>query len=357
MNHGGDRSGLPPKSMFPARWRAISRLPRNPDRVLALRRSGTTAALDLAALSTTFVRWTPFNAELLGSPAWRHFMPPVRQLGVRRDATRRANRLYLIGAIGWLGISLFDLLASVSSGRVSFLAIALLLLSALFFQERKLLSSHRYPLFERALYFDYLRNNARVRVGTAVLLLIGLGVFGLQRMLEAHIGGLEQLALVAGMDAESMLREPYRLVVGPLIHANATHVLGNLALLACVAPVVVNLRSTAYLVLVFVAASAIGGMLQLKFGIAGYRYYFGVSAGIFALILLAYGQALRTPRCLPVGFDLTLLSVAAVSLLAAEALTPTSATIAHLTGALIGLGAGWLAPPAAVRHAVATGRA
>ena len=323
-------------------WRDLNRLPKNGDVGTRVLSSNGSRQIDEALVTAHFARWTPLNGILLTSPAWRRYYPPVRHLKLRQRIRRSTARIHTWAGTAWLLLGLISGLSSLTNGEVlSPLSGALLLLGAVLLYERQVLVSQKHALFERALFFAFLRDREDVRLVLWIVLFIAVLAFGGQEVLVARLGEAGFLAAF-GLDSTVSWRDGYRLFTGPMIHADFGHFLANLAMALIIMPLAFVLSSAGLTALVFLVANAVGGWLQLQLGSGAYQYYLGASAGVLSLYAFAFAVSLYRPRSLPPGLGVVLFGVALVSILAAEGLINSAATIAHVAGVAVGLLAGCL---------------
>ena len=335
--------------MISNHWRNLRALPPAQSDEYQLVKRNSTMPLSKDEIVDRFAHWNPLVPDLLASPGGRRAFPPVRNLRIRRHANMRMSRTFAVAAMAWLVLGLLAIGIPIARGKaVDGLAFAMLAFAAFFFSEHHALRRRKPLLFERALYFRHvLAAPGALRLMAAVLLAL-TAVFGLQQWAESQASRdavLSSWAMIRG----DLLARPYTLVTGPLLHGGFTHFANNLLLLAAILPVVVALYPAWRLLLVFLIANAAGGALQLSFGLAGYPAYVGVSAGVFALYMMAVGASKAERRCLPIGLGNALLAAVVISVCLADALSPSAATIAHVVGACIGLLASALANAMAQR--------
>ncbi len=169
-----------------------------------------------------------------------------------------------------------------------------------------------------------------------MVLFIAVLTFGGQELLIASLGEARFLTAFA-LDSTVAWGDGYRLFTGPMIHADFGHFVTNLAMALIIFPLAFVLSSAGLTALVFLVANAVGGWLQLQLGSGAYQYYVGASAGVLSLYTFVFAVSLHRPRSMPPGFGVVLLGIAVVSILAAEGLIKSAATIGHVAGAAIGI--------------------
>ncbi|SEK31793.1 Membrane associated serine protease, rhomboid family [Roseateles sp. YR242] len=270
-------------------------------------------------------------------PASCRALPPLRDRKVRDLIRRKTSRSYAILGIGWLALAAFALLVPVWKHKApGLLPLALLALGSFLLSEATLIRKGRPLLFERGLFFQSLRSNAKVRaVVWASTLVLGI-IFATQQWLEAELGSeavLVNFAMVRG----KLMEHPLTWLSGPLMHGSVTHFSSNLLLLSIVLAIAVTVVRFRALVALFAVANAAGGAIQLQYGGAGYQAYIGISAGVFSLYFLVIFLASLRPRAFPLGLQKALLSTAVASICLSEVFSPSAATLAHMAGAIIGL--------------------
>jgi membrane associated rhomboid family serine protease len=205
-------------------------------------------------------------------------------------------------------------------------------------------------LTERALFVLWICRFGALHalLWSCAMLIVG----GLQLHAEARLGGHDALLSAFGAVRQLVGDEPWRVVVGPFLHGNVVHWLGNLAMLAVASAIVGPLMPAWRAVALFVCASSFGAVVSFAIeATSPDAAYVGVSAGIFALLGWCVGAAVRRPAGFPRGFIVTATGFAVLNVALAALAAPTASNAGHIAGLALGLLWGVVLPPACTARA------
>jgi membrane associated rhomboid family serine protease len=334
-------------------WRNLDWLPESTGEAWQARRGRGPVFRDKRAIDAAAARWTPLDPLLISPPGGRRFLP-VLAIDEYRETVQRSLRRRQLGMIAAL-LSLACVLAisGWAAGRSSAFDIALVSLAIAGFStlEYELAIKRPDTLFDRALLTLWVFERGRTyAVGWAVMMLVA---GALQLAGQYALGGHEPLLLRLGaVNTRILDGEPWRLVVGPFLHASLGHWLGNLALLVFAGAVAGALLGRASIAL-FLSMSSLGALVSTLLSDRTHMAaYVGVSAGVFALLGWCAGAAMRQPRRFPRHFAATALGFSVLSLVSVWLVNPNASNVGHLSGLIAGLGAGIVLPPPRTRGRV-----
>lgn len=326
-------------------WRNLERLPEASGETWQARRGRGPVFTDKRAIDAAAAKWSPLDPLLVCPPGGRRFVP-VLAVDEYRDIVRRSYHKRQLAVIVVLVVFAAGLAVSGwAVGRASALYTSLAALAIAGFGALEYCLSVKQPdvLFDRALLRLWVGERGRAyAVGWAVMM---LAAGALQLAGEHMLGGHEPLILKLGaVHARILDGELWRLVVGPFLHADAAHWMGNLALLVFAGAIAGALMGRASIVL-FVGASSFGALVSTLLASRTHTdAYLGVSAGIFALLGWCAGAALRRPARFPRHFAATALGFGAMSFVVAAVLNPQASNLGHAAGLIAGLACGAVLP-------------
>lgn len=331
-----------------AAWRSGAFLPvRSSSEGWTLVAGASVIASGFDAVARKCSAWQPNMPYLVGSPACATLLPPPFHDELLPLVQASVARAYRRAFWVWAVIALFFVFVGLGSGKAAHAWIALLP-AALALQcvlEQRLLGMQRAALEERALFYCWIARSRAVRVSLLAWLSMGLAPGAVQIAMSQLGMDLEQQVIAWGAMTKGISwHEPWRLVVGPLLHLQLGHYASNLAGLLLFGPLVGSLFGLRTSVLTFLVSNVVGVSLELLVCDAGIDAVVGCSSGLFGLV--AFSLAAGTlERRLPRGAWFALGSAAGLTTLVAWLFAPNTAHYAHLGGFVAGL---MLAP--AVRH-------
>jgi membrane associated rhomboid family serine protease len=320
-------------------WRDLRGLPSHDLGGYAYWRGRGVDIPDFGEAQAALRNWNPLSRILVAGPRSRRFLPPVCDAGLRPSVMRALRRNVLLAIGGWGALGLILCLTAFLGGARRHLPFAILcfLVTATFLVDYANGLKHPTAVAERALYFRWLQTARSPRTGFAffVALMVVAGVA--QLVLQSRLGSLDAFVEAYGIVFTTVREgEMWRLATGIFIHSGSAHFLSNLFLLALIAPiawgVVGGVTSTA----IFLFACMAGAAAQMQFGTTDFDSYLGVSPGVFALfgVVLVYGAFEK--KLLPRGLGWLLAGLVLVSGVGAQLVSGKSASVAHLTGFLLG---------------------
>lgn len=298
-----------------------------------------------AAVDAAVAKWNLLDPLMVSPPGSARFLPVLHVEEYRQRAHRSLLRKHLAS------IALFVVLAAVLvvSGQIgerdaATRAGAMAFVIAAFFGADYLVLRRIDALSERALFMLWV-----CRVGalhalawSCVMLVVG----GLQVYAEARLGGHEALLYAYGAVRQLVGDEPWRVIVGPFLHGNLAHWLGNFAMLAVASAIVGPLMSAGRAVALFVCGSSFGALVSFSIeATSPNAAYVGISAGIFALLGWCAGAAVRRPASFPRGFIVPAVGFAALDVVLAALAAPAASNAGHVAGLVLGLLWGAFLPP------------
>ncbi|MBG9791023.1 peptidase S54 [Paenibacillus dendritiformis] len=192
-------------------------------------------------------------------------------------------------------------------------------------------------------------------IAIASLILIAGGV---QYYAQLQAGSLFDLVESVGLVFELARAEPWRYLIGPLMHAGPAHWMGNFLLLLIVAGLSFPIGRPLGLWMVFLA-----GVFAPAFSLAFLPHwvrsdaFLGVSGGVFAMYGWIVGVAYKNRRRFPCGFSLVLGYFAVAMTLISSLLDPRASWFVHSLGLVIGLAIGLLNIGIKLDFSVGTARA
>jgi membrane associated rhomboid family serine protease len=176
-------------------------------------------------------------------------------------------------------------------------------------------------------------NGGRIALGAlAVMSLVGL----MQLALEKQWGGDVRLWDRIGVMYPRLDEGEYwRLITGSLLHYSPLHFGINSAMVALIAPIAWH-RLRLWLVPALVGIAGLSLYAQYLLGSHAHDNAAGISGGVNGVLALLIVGSLRGDALVPRGVGLLLTVILVLGIVGPELLSPTSATTAHLFGALLG---------------------
>lgn len=276
------------------------------------------------------------------SPNSHRFLPPTRVRRFRRPAIARNFLLTMIAGSMWGLLALIALYLAAANSRstTAFLACTLGIMATALLLDARTIKKSPETLFERSLFFHWLRTARGPRVGLVVWIVLCLGIGSAQLGLNFVLGGWEQAATKYGGVTQGIAAgEWWRLATGPYFHASAVHFISNTAMAIFVGPIAFALFGNRSLI-VFILGNLSGAVAEATAGSPVFDIYMGISAGVFALFTMLFMAGVKHKRLLPKGVPVLFLAIATASTIGSEALSEHAASLAHVVGIAIGLIAG-----------------
>jgi len=326
-------------------WRDLERLPLATEDAWEARRPGGRVIRGKAAVDAAVAKWNLLDPLMVSPPGSARFLPVMHVGEYRRGAHRALLRKYavsigvLLAAAALLAVSGYvgDRPKAIRAGAMAFAV-------ALFAAADCVIVRRIDALAERALFFLWIyRNGAAHALAWSGGMLVAGAV---QVFAEARLGGHVPLLAAAGTVRGLVAEEPWRVLVGPLLHGSLAHWLTNLAMLAAASAIVGPLLRPAQALALFLGGSTVGALACLAVeATSPGEAYVGVSAGIFALLGWCAAAAVRRPAHFPQRFAVTAASFALLNVAAAPLASPSVSNAGHVAGLALGLLAALVFPP------------
>lgn len=299
---------------------------------------------DINTLEQLAVAWLPPKKVLVGKPGASEFVTPIEvdelQPTVRNALyrhTRNITLIFLPMALVYLALGVFF-----SSRTEVLLGMLLLVLSAVFVIDYFISLRTQDGIYQRTLFFYWLRCDSKAKVGLRFFVAFGLVIGLMQVFLTYSIGGLDLLFDAYGALYQNIEEEKWRLITGPFLHLSITHFFVNFVLLTIAGWFAWALIGPFKTMLTFLMGNTIGAFAQYEFGGRLYELYGGVSGGVYALFGLILVVGMVDKSLLPKGLVFLLFGILMVGELSNEVTSDSAATIAHGAGLAVGAIAGLL---------------
>jgi membrane associated rhomboid family serine protease len=332
-------------------WRGLDAFPTSTGEWAVREKSATVpiSAADAQRFVKKIAAQMGVGGPLISSPSTKHFLPAVRVPELQGPIL--ANVASGLKTLSWVAFSLALLCAGLlATGRASAPDVItrttglLVLIAAFWFYNHRVAARDPAIYRDWAIYLDWQRRfaGANLRVPLAVIAVFGLlqwgfSLAGYERDFLFHRFGV----VFADIDRG----EWWRLLVGPFLHASATHWALNFVLCLLVLPYLTPFRNRwGVLLLAYgsVVFSAVAVFAQSRFGLA--TIYTDSFAGVSALVYFACGFALSNAwRCqdwYPARHASSLFVITLILLASPHVLGDQISFVAHAAGLLVGLAAG-----------------
>lgn len=322
-------------------WRDLERLPHATPQSWEARRIGGRVIQGKAAIEAAVAKWHLLDPLMVSPPGHGRFLPVLHVEELRWRAHRALIRRHALSIAVLLAAAALLVVSGYVAGRESAVRAGMmaLALAAFVAADHHLVVRRIDALAERALFALWVcRAGARHALAwSAALLVVG----ALQLYAEARLGGHEALLAAYGAVRGLMVAEPWRIVVGPLLHGSLPHWLTNFAMLAVAAAITGPLLGGVRAAAVLLCGSCCGAVASFAFeATSPWDVYVGISAGIFALLGWCAGAALRRPTQFPSGFAVTAASFALLNVALAWIAAPAASNAGHVAGTAFGFLAG-----------------
>ena len=326
------------------RWRDERMLPRHHASGWSLCLKGRVTEATWDEVRTRIRRWMPVEPLLIASPDSDVLLPPPYHPELYPECRRAVLRqtmaiavmatifgLLCVATVGWL-----------SPGAISGTGITLLMLAMLFGHERLVLAKSD-ALKERALFFYWLKVQSSAGVGFYVWLFVVI-VMGLMQLGAIHyLGSATNTIYAVGMYYPAIDDGAWwRVVTGPYFHSSLLHYGTNAAFLVLFGALAWAYFSPWFVIALFVSATSLSMWMQYQFGPHDLPAAFGVSGGVAALMGSIVTLALIQKNLFPKGVGIGVVGVTVLCLITPELYDNDVATVAHISGVVMGLMAGFL---------------
>ena len=321
-------------------WRAPDSLPSHLGNEWSIwdgKRKKSTGLPSCKALAKS---WDPIGGLLIGKPGNDYLQPPVGIPEiVELFRERFVRRLWFVGLFYGLvfgGLAGFWIISKMPvAGPLAAIAFLLLLVTI---NDARLFSQSKAWLLERATFVACLRNSKPVRRAVLVYLVALISAYVLQSVVNSKANDPDGALLAYGVFYKAIEEgQWWRLLSGPYVHANFSHLFANAALgalgvgvfCAVLRPIA---ATTSFVIGNIVAATA--QWLLASFVDLGMT---GVSGGVFSIYGSILGAAFLGRADLPRGFWVPMSAVLLMSIPLATIAGANVATFAHLGGFVSGL--------------------
>lgn len=327
-------------------WRDLNALPRATAESWEARRVGGRLTRGKAAVDAAVAKWHLLDPLMVSPPGSARFLPVLHVEEYRHGAHRKLLRRHLASIAMLFAVAALLMVSGYLAERATALRAGAMAFTVAAFvaADYHLVIKRIEALSERALFALWIcrAGTAYTLASAAAMLLVG----GAQWYAEARLGGHEALLSALGAVHASVGSEPWRLLVGPFLHADLTHWLTNFAMLAIAGAIAGPLMSAARFAALFLGGSSFGALVSLLFeATAPTDVYVGVSAGIFALLGWCAGAAARRPASFPSRFAVTAASFALLNIAMGAFASPGASNVGHIAGVALGFVWGVSFPP------------
>ncbi len=284
--------------------------------------------------------WLPPNNLLIGQPGGKKFVTPIEIAELQNTAkgalykhTRNVSLMFFPPAL----IFLFSGLVSASKNELLFGAL-LMLIGAIFLIDYFVLSRSSEAIYQRSLFFFWLKSTPSAKWGLWFWLAVGMSIGGLQIASQVILGGLGEIFSAFGLIYSRVEEgEVWRFMTGPYLHFSSIHFSLNLLLLIIGGWLSWALIGPQNSVLVFMIGNLIAGYAQYAFGGRLFEIYGGISGGVYALFgLLLVSWAFKN-AILPRGLVVVMAGILCIGEMGNVLLIDSSATVAHMAGFCVGV--------------------
>lgn len=319
-------------------WNNLDMLPPREGDGWSIWKGGRQVDMGFSDVGSLVARWLPANPLLIGAPGNKTFLPPVLVSEFEAIALRtvRNNCRTMLIALATCGFVLLGVAATRPTSQVFTIGLLAVALGAAIAADYYIGLRSRDGLAERALFFRWLKTDSRARFGFLAWLAVGLGAGVMQWLLQWQLGGIDEVFHRFGtMYADVYAGQYWRLLSGPYLHYSIFHFLNNAALLLFAGTLAFALFGRSVFAS-FIFGNAASALAQMMLGGNDFDNYGGISGGVYSLLgMLIAAGALNRPL-FPKGLWLLIVNLTVLGVIGSEALSGHAATVAHLSGLLIG---------------------
>lgn len=321
-----------------AAWENLTNLPVHDGKGWAIIKKHSISSTDMEGVSASIQRWLPPNPLLIGAPGARQFLPPISiqqfknevLLNIAKNSKRLTSAFVATGLIVAIG-GLFN-------GTRSILPVSLVfvLFGMLFYLDYRIGLRTETGVFERAMFFRWLRTSSQGRAGFYIWLSISALIGANQLVLQSKLGGIDELfAKYGAMYPAIRAGELWRLLTGPYFHYSVAHYLLNALLLLFIGTLTWAMKGPAS-ILVFVVGNGTGACMQMLFGGDAFNNFGGISPGIYTLFGFFLAASALGHIKLPKGFTFLCGGLALLGVVGSSLISNNAATVAHVSGLFLG---------------------
>lgn len=293
---------------------------------------------DIEDVRTAVQHWLPPGSLLVGAPGSSRFMPPVSIPEFRGNVLQNVARNSKKIALAFVSAGVLIAVGGFAGHEENIFAVSsiFVLFGILFFTDYYIGLRTESDVFNRAMFFRWIKKNEQGRIGLIVWLMIGMVIGVTQLYLQKQLGGIDNLFDKYGaMYAPIRDGQFWRLLSGPYFHYSVTHYSLNVLLLIFIGTLSWAMNGS-ICIFVFVFGNSFGAWAQMVFGGDLFNNFGGVSPGVYALFgFFLLSAAIRLIK-LPRGFGFLCGGLAALGLLGSWLLSKNAANVAHLSGFLLG---------------------
>lgn len=288
-------------------------------------------------------QWHPLDPVLVSVPGAERLLPPICFPEMASMLQRRMIQQYRFLLLLIVCMALGFAAAGIRVHDSFFLkasAAFLLLFAFVVFQYAFLFRNmDRLRVYSRFCSWCYLQPQTSVVAICSLMLIAG----GIQYYLQTRIGSLFGLVEQYGLVFEEAIRQPWRYITGPFLHAGPVHWIVNFSLLLVAAGLSSPLGRPRSLWSIFLAGVFLPAcILTFLPHWIGSDAFLGVSGGVFALLGWIAGVALKNRRVFPFGLWWLVGYFAVATAVISSLLDPRASWFAHSFGLVIGLATGMI---------------
>ncbi|MCI5107552.1 MAG: rhomboid family intramembrane serine protease [Pseudomonadales bacterium] len=290
-------------------------------------------------------RWFLTQKKLISSPDSDRFLPAICTPGISEFVHESfLKRFRIFFYIFWFYFLVTALIALNSDNARNFLPILAFLGLGLayFYTELRIAFIPYKNIAERALFYNWILNQSNQQLGYSFRILMVFGVA--QWLYLKFLGDLDSLIISFGTYFPPIQQgELWRYLAGPWIHSSFMHWLVNAIFLLYIVKLIGMLANKLLLVLFLfsIPCTAIAVHLLSALGSNPLDAFVGISGGVYFLFGWLTAISFRNKHFFPAHFSTSIMMVAVFNLILPELLSYNSSFAAHLSGFLLGLGAGY----------------
>jgi len=298
-------------------------------------------------------KWTYFSSQLFTSPSTNQLLPaglvPELEYGCRKKVVMGHIAVLFVGIYAVvLSFFLFSGLFLSVPFQFSFIAGSLLIFTC-FFIEVWLVKKDKKIFRERALYFNWIKENLGVAWKVWIIIIVSFGI--IQFTYQKFSALDNQIVRDYGVMFDQIGHGEYwRFLIGPFFLSNFIHWVSNFLWVFLFFPLLgwIDFRFNLLLLYLSAVLSHVATYVAVRYGVsAPADGITGVSGMIFFAMGFVCSNSLRYKDFYPVGFYLSICPLTLLNLFLSDFFSPGSNVSfeAHLSGLCFGLMIGFLLNP------------
>jgi len=291
-----------------------------------------------ATIDSIIGSWTPQKPLLIAQPESANYAVPVldSRFGERARRSAQRNLKVLVAIMSLAAIAIVLAGAYATDRQILLLGGCVLLLGMAMAGDLRGAARDPDWLVERATYFVWMYTSSEIRLSLYVWIFIFCAIGLSQLVATALLGGFDEPFHMYGVMYEDTLSgEWWRLISGPYLHYSLAHYITNSVLLTVTGLVCWGMYGRIS-ILLFVLGCSLSLLSQMLYGPQELGNCGGISGGVFALFGATVAGSYLNRLALPRGFGQLLLVMAFIGVLASELTSANAATIAHVSGIILG---------------------